>query len=64
MEATICSAPDVPEVPARQATKLPDAGAEVPNRDRKRLQRAMFAGLTGAATGSLGTPNVMKPTLG
>jgi hypothetical protein len=51
-------------MPDRQQTKLPDAGSGITTDDRKRLRRAMFAGLKGTAQGALGNPNVAKPTLG
>ena len=67
MEATICTpkAPKVASMPERQPMKLPDEGATVSGTDRKQmLRRAMFAGLSGSASGSLGTPNMARPKLG
>ena len=51
-------------MPERQQTKLPDAGSPMTVDDRKRMRRAMFAGLRGTTDGVLGNPNVTKPTLG
>jgi hypothetical protein len=60
--------PKMPSMPSRQATKLPDAGADIPDTDRRRVQRAMFAGLR--SSGMSGSPSPMsgmmtgKATLG
>jgi hypothetical protein len=51
-------------MPERQQTKLPDAGASITVDDRKRMRRAMFAGLKGTTQGALGNPTVAAPTLG
>lgn len=64
MEARICSAPDIPTVPERQVTKMPDQGAKGAGADPSRFRRALMAGLVTSPNGVLGSPNVTKPTLG
>lgn len=54
----------MPTMPERQATKLPDAGATITKDDRKRLRRALYAGMTTGSQGALGNPQSAKPTLG
>lgn len=56
--------PDVPVVPERQASKLPDQGAKANDKNNvNAMRRAMLAGMVTSA-GGLGTPSVSKATLG
>ncbi len=59
--------PDVPSVPERQATKLPDQGSTAnSDKDSRRRRRAMIAGLVTSPQGALGTASTTaaSPTLG
>lgn len=56
--------PDIPSVPERQASKLPDAGAPTSASQTDRYRRAMMAGLVTSPQGVLGSPTITKPTLG
>ena len=60
----MCSAPDMPTVPERQVTKLPDQGSKGAGNDTSRFRRALMAGLVTSPSGVLGSPATMKPTLG
>lgn len=56
-------APDVPTIPERQATKLPDDGAtDAGTLDRIRRRRGMYATILTqqAGGGTLGAPRVTK----
>lgn len=56
--------PDVPTVPERQASKLPDQGAKANDKNNTAAWRkAMLAGMVTSPTG-LGSPTVAKATLG
>lgn len=56
--------PDVPTVPERQASKLPDQGAKTNDKaNTNAMRRAMLAGMA-TSPGGLGTPSVSKATLG
>lgn len=61
----MCSTPNIPMVPERQAMKLPDGGLTgVQTERRDRWRRAIMAGLVTSPQGVLGAPTVGKPTLG
>jgi hypothetical protein len=53
-------------MPERQSVKLPDEGAPLTKDDSRRMmvRRAMFAGLSGTAAGTLGNPITARPKLG
>lgn len=56
--------PDVPTVPERQASKLPDQGAKTNDKaNTNAMRRAMLAGMVTSPSG-LGSPTVSKATLG
>ena len=56
--------PDVPTVPERQASKLPDQGAKTNDKaNTNAMRRAMLAGMV-TSPGGLGAPHVSKATLG
>ena len=57
------STPDVPTLPERQASRLPDQGAAPGTRDRRARLGPLLAALTRAD--GLGTPpSTARPTLG
>ncbi len=61
----MCSTPNIPTVPERQAMKLPDGGLRgLQDDQRNRWRRAIMAGLVTSPQGVLGAPLVAKPTLG
>ncbi len=50
--------PDIPAVPERQPTKLPDQGSSAfSNKDVRRKRLAMMAGLITSPQGALGAVN-------
>lgn len=46
--------PDIPAVPERQATKLPDQGATFSDKDSRRRRLALMSGLVTSPQGALG----------
>ncbi|ODP39265.1 hypothetical protein [Sphingomonas turrisvirgatae] len=52
-------APDVPSIPERQATKLPDQGATAGRSDAMaRRRRGLYASILTSPQGALGAANV------
>lgn len=60
----MCSTPDVPTVPERQAVKLPDSGAPAGATNNNTRRRAILAGLMTSPQGVLTPAATGKPTLG
>jgi len=60
----MCSTPDVPTVPERQAAKLPDSGAPQGAANNNTRRRALIAGLMTSPQGVLAPAATGKPTLG
>lgn len=59
------STPDLPTVPERQATKLPDAGSTASNADAAaKRRRGLYASILTGANGAAGMANTTPTTLG
>jgi hypothetical protein len=58
--------PDVPKIPERQATKLPDNGSTAANADlAAKRRRGLYASIMTSAQGAAGAPTTTaKTTLG
>ncbi|WP_432787966.1 hypothetical protein [Novosphingobium rhizosphaerae] len=54
----------MPTAPARQAEKLPDAGAATSANDSSSWRKAILAGMVTSPQGVLGSPTTSKATLG
>ena len=56
------SSPKVPQMPERQATKLPDMGSSAAASDlNARRRRGLYASILTSGQGALGNANVSSP---
>lgn len=59
------STPDVPTMPERQATKLPDSGSTANNSDAAaKRRRGLYASILTSPQGTMGAPTTSATTLG
>ncbi len=59
------STPDVPTIPERQVTKLPDSGSTAGNADAAaKRRRGLYASIMTSPQGTVGTPATTATTLG